>query len=147
MNASQTEIIAEYMIQLDGSIKIDSSINDTVSQSVGQKIPEFITENRSYTIIRDCNETFWIYKPVRKPIKRDNKLLTAATLPVLLNLNPQSLYYKSEEFKDMMNQLDVDIYFISESWDREHEPLQSIIGMEGYIIFKNVLQRRRLPGH
>ena len=47
----------------------------------------------------------------KKTIKRDDKLLTAATVPVLVNLNPRSPYNTSEEFKDMMKQLDVDICF------------------------------------
>ena len=75
-------------------------------------------------------------------IKRQcKKVVTATQLPVVVNLNPRSIYNKKEEFRTMMDQMDVDLCCISESWDRDNRGLEHIIQMEGYQIVKNVLQR------
>ena len=46
---------------------------------------------------------------------KSKKVFTATQLPVIVNLNPRSVYNKKKEFKDMMEQLDVDICCMSES--------------------------------
>jgi exonuclease III len=88
-------------------------------------------------------------KPCVSPQKTANRVIrfqckkvyTATQLPVIVNLNPRSVYNKKKEFKDMMNQLDVDICCMSESWDRKDKGLEKFIQMDGYQIVKNVLQR------
>ena len=76
------------------------------------------------------------------PVKYQSKKVFSATqLPVVVNLNPRSVYNKKKEFIDMMEQLDVDICCMSESWDRQKNGLENAIKMEGYQIVKNVLQR------
>ena len=69
------------------------------------------------------------------------KVLTASKLPVVVNLNPRSIYNKKEEFKIMMEQLDVDICFMSESWDREKTGLEEVIRMDNHQIIRNIVQR------
>ena len=76
----------------------------------------------------------------------DKKVLTATQLPKVVNLNTRSVYNKKEEFKTMMEQLDVDLCCMSESWDRQNMNLEDILHMEGYQIVKNVLQRRGRGG-
>ena len=77
----------------------------------------------------------------------DKKVLTATQLPKVVNLNTRSVYNKKEEFKTMMEQLDVDLCCMSESWDRQNMNLEDILHMEGYQIVKNVLQRRGKNQH
>jgi hypothetical protein len=84
--------------------------------------------------------------PRRTTIRRSNRILEASNLPNILVLNPRSIYNKCEEFKTMMEQMDVDICCISESWDRDNLPLEDIIQMEGYKVIKNVVQRNRKGG-
>ena len=79
-------------------------------------------------------------------IKRSNKLLTAVQVPVVVNLNPRSIYNKADEFKTMMEQLEVGVCFMSESWDRDEFGLEEIIQIDGYKIIKNVLQRKGKGG-
>ena len=62
-------------------------------------------------------------------------------LPVIANLNPRSIYNKREEFKIMMEQLDISLCFISESWDRDNLGLEEVLQMDGFRVIKNVLQR------
>ena len=73
--------------------------------------------------------------------QKSKKVLTASQLPVVVNLNPRSIYNKKNEYRTMMEQLEVDCCFISESWDRDNNSLEQIISMEGYQIVKNVMQR------
>ena len=78
--------------------------------------------------------------PVLKRIRRDNKVLQALELPVVLNLNPRSIYNKVDDFKLIIEQYQVDVAFISESWERDDLTLQDIIQIEHYkFISKNVL--------
>ena len=67
-------------------------------------------------------------------------------MPVVVNLNPRSIYIKAEEFKIMMEQLDVSLCFMSESWDRDNLGLEEVINMDGFRIIKNVLQRKGKGG-
>ena len=98
-------------------------------------IPVIIT-NRQPTLPQ-CERV-----PTRVIINHQSKkLLTATQLPIVINLNPRSVYNKQNEFKTMMEQLDVDVCCISESWDRDNMGLEQVIQMEGYQIVKNVLQR------
>ena len=64
----------------------------------------------------------------------------------MLVLNPRSIYNKADEFRTMIEQMEVDICFILESWDRDNLPLENIIQMEGYRIIKNVVQRKKKGG-
>ena len=73
--------------------------------------------------------------------QKSKKVLTASQLPVVVNLNPRSIYNKKNEYRTMMEQLEVDCCFISKSWDRDNNSLEQIISMEGYQIVKNVMQR------
>jgi len=60
-------------------------------------------------------------------VKRNNKLFEAINLPKVLNCNPQSLYNKKEEFIALMEQKEIDIAFISESWERNNWPLSELL--------------------
>ena len=79
-------------------------------------------------------------------MRRNNKLLTAVQLPVVVNLNPSSIYNKRDEFRTMMEQLNVGCCFISESWDRDSLGLEEVIAMDNYRVIKNVLQRNGKGG-
>ena len=67
-------------------------------------------------------------------------------LPVIANLNPRNIYNKADEFKTMIDQLDISLCFMSESWDRDYLGLENVIKMDGFRIIKNVLQRRGKGG-
>ena len=72
-----------------------------------------------------------------KTIKRSNKLIQALQLPVIANLNPRSVYNKVDEFHAFVEQEEIDILFMSESWERENLQLNQIIHMENHtVIFK-----------
>ena len=91
-------------------------------------------------------------KPIKKgmnnlvTIKRSNKLLEASSLPVVVNLNPRSLYNKQEEFRTMIEQTEAGVCCVSETWDRSHVSggslISDLIQIDGYRWIKNVLQRK-----
>ena len=122
--------------QVDGNV---SFLNSTVCSVIHEKIPVIITNRISKQ------------KPQKrissnKVIRRSNRLLAAVHLPVVVNLNPRSIYNKVEEFKIMMSQLDCSLCFLSESWDRNNLGLDEIIQIENYKIIKNVSQRKGKGG-
>ena len=119
--------------QFDGNISV-SSIDSCEDET--NIIPVIISSVRQPKL----NQTRG--PPSNKVIKYNSKkVLTASKLPVVVNLNPRSVYNKKEEFKTMMEQLDVDICFMSESWDREEAGLEKVIRMDDHQVIKNVVQR------
>ena len=119
-------------------MSFDSSILDT-SFTLGNPIPTVIN-NRPQKINPHRRKSTLI------TIKRSNKLLTAVQMPVVVNLNPRSLYNKSNEFKTMINQLDCSLCFISESWESESKSLEDLINMENFRVVTNVVQRNNRGG-
>ena len=81
-----------------------------------------------------------------KTIKRSNKVFEALALPTLSNLNPRSLYNKINEFQEFVLSEDVDIVFLSETWERENKTLSEIINLEDYVVISNVYQRDGVGG-
>ena len=63
-----------------------------------------------------------------------------------MNLNPRSVYNKVNEFHGLVKELEVDVLFISESWERENKPLDQIINLENYQVISNVHQRKGKGG-
>ena len=62
-------------------------------------------------------------------------------LPVIMNINPRSIYNKTEEFCLLLDQYEADLICMSESWDREDFPLEQLLDLENFRIIKNVKQR------
>ena len=82
-----------------------------------------------------------------KIITRSNKLVEALFLPSIINCNPQSLYNKVEEFKTLVNQMEIDLSFLSEKWEREELSVSTVLGeMEGFTVVSNVHQCRSKGG-
>ena len=79
-------------------------------------------------------------------IKRSNKPFHALNLPVIANINPRSVYNKIQEFHSFVEEEQVDIVFMSESWEREDQTLKDIIKLENYEIISNVFQRKGKGG-
>ena len=52
-------------------------------------------------------------------MKRSNKPLQALNLPVIANINPRSVYNKVKEFHTFVREEEIDVVFMSESWERE----------------------------
>ena len=80
-------------------------------------------------------------KCYNKRVKRSNKVLEALDLPSVLNLNPRSVYNKVDEFHSLVQELQVDLLFMSESWERENKTLDKIIKLDNYQVISNVHQR------
>ena len=70
----------------------------------------------------------------------------AFDLPRVLNLNPRSIYNKSEEFCTFVKEEAVDITCMSESWEREELTLDELIELDDVEIISNVHQRRGKGG-
>ena len=78
---------------------------------------------------------------VRKTVRRNNIFLQAVGLPTVMNLNPRSIYNKSEEFQLLLDQYDVDVVCMSESWERDSLSLGQLLKLDNYQIFSNPKQR------
>ena len=85
---------------------------------------------------------------VKNVVSKTNssKLVQALSLPTLCNINPRSIYNKIDEFHEFVKEEEVDVIFISESWEREHLPLDKIIHLEDFVTISNVSQRREIGG-
>ena len=81
-----------------------------------------------------------------KTIPRSNKLIAALQLPVILNLNPRSLYNKLQNFKEYVSENNVDVVCVSESWEREEETIESILNDDELSVISNPFQRKGRGG-
>ena len=54
-------------------------------------------------------------------VKKSNNVFQALNLPTVINLNPRSVYNKINEFHTLVQEEDIDIVFMSESWERENK--------------------------
>ena len=81
-----------------------------------------------------------------KVLKRSNNLVQALSLPTLSNINPRSVYNKIDEFHTFVKEEDVDVIFMSESWEREDLTLAQIVKLEDHTVISNVYQRKGKGG-
>ena len=79
-------------------------------------------------------------------VKNSAKFQQALSLPILCNMNPRSVYNKIDEFHEFVKEEEVDVVFLSESWEREHLPLDQIINIEDFVVISNVSQRKEVGG-
>ena len=59
----------------------------------------------------------------------------------MLNINPRSIYNKSEDFERFVKENEVDTICMSETWQRESLSLEELLKLENYEIVSNVAQR------
>ena len=67
--------------------------------------------------------------------------MQALSLPIICNMNPRSVYNKVEEFHAFVEEEEVDLLLMSESWERDNLTLEQIIRLENHTIISNVSQR------
>jgi len=81
-------------------------------------------------------------------IKPSNKIFEATKLPSVLNINPRSIYNKIEEFKIFVEEHDIDLVCLSESWERnkDGENLNDIINIDDMKVISNPYQRQATGG-
>ena len=79
--------------------------------------------------------------PIRKTIRRNNIILQSMDLPVIMNINPRSIYNKTDEFSLLLDQYQADVITMSESWERDNLPLDELLNLDNYKILSNVKQR------
>ena len=62
------------------------------------------------------------------------------------NINPRSIYSKISEFQNFVENSDIYVIFLSETWERENKLLQKIINLDDYQVISNVFQRKERGG-
>ena len=106
------------------------------SESESNSIPVQITIDRTAQPLPAARE-----KPVRVTIKRNNLIIKSINLPVIMNINPRSIYNKSEEFSLLLEQYGADVICMSESFERENQSLEQLLDLEDYEIISMVKKR------
>ena len=81
-----------------------------------------------------------------KTIKKNDKITHALNLPTICNLNPRSIYNKKNEFETLVEQEDLHLIFMSESWERKNMTLDQAIHLENHTVISNVHQRAGIGG-
>ena len=77
---------------------------------------------------------------------KHNRISQASILPIICNINPRSIYNKVDELKTFVEQENVDVVFLSESWERENFLLNELIEMEDFKVISNFSQRKCVGG-
>ena len=121
------------LCQLDGNISLEST-------TVGEPIKVHISDRQKTSQPQER------LPPVRKTLLRHSMISQSMALPTIMNLNPRSIYNKTEDFKLLIDQYDFDCIFMSESWEREKFSLKELLCLENYEIVMNVHQREARGG-
>ena len=66
-------------------------------------------------------------------------------IPVILNVNPRSLFNKQENFKTYVKEKQVEIVCVSESWETEEHRIEKIFN-DDYAVISNPFVRRGRGG-
>ena len=72
---------------------------------------------------------------------KNDKTYQATKLPSVMNVNPRSVYNKLEDFHTLVEVEEIDCVFMSESWERPNQPLESIIQLPDHTVVSNPHQR------
>ena len=124
------------IFQVDGNVSLNNSVQSISSVIKGCSIPVHISNFRSeYPNLQPKRA------PVRKTIVRNNLLLQSMELPVVMNINPRSIYNKTEEFQLLLDQYQAEVICMSESWERSNLPLDKLLKLDNFKIISNVKQR------
>ena len=68
-------------------------------------------------------------------------MIETLNLPIVIIVNPRSIYNKCEEFHKFVKEETVDCIFMSESWERPEKPLKEIINLPNHTVISNPHQR------
>ena len=61
-------------------------------------------------------------------------------------MNPRSIYNKIDEFRTLVEQEELDVIFISGSWERENLSLKELVQLPNFEVISNWYQRRGMGG-
>ena len=64
-------------------------------------------------------------------------------MPKVLNINPRSVYNKSENLKTFIKEHEIDVVCISESWEREDQRLDAVLDIDNFTVISNPFVRKR----
>ena len=103
-------------------------------------------ETRGAERLARLNENMMKENNTKNKAKAINRFEQALNLPVLCNINPRSIYNKSKEFHTLVKEEQLDVVFISESWERDYMPLDQLIKLEDHTVISNVSQRAGVGG-
>ena len=130
-------------LQSSVSIPVHIPANKSQAMRTPAFIPVHVSANRSQvcrsSVLPDRG------KPVRVTVRRNNLVIQAISLPVVMVINPRSIYKKSEEFSLLLEQYSADVICMSESFERENKPLQELLQLEKYEII-SMVKRREFKG-
>ena len=133
---------SESVVCYEGN-PVPANVSTNSGQVLGDHIPVHISANRR-AVFRS-SESIDRGKPVRVTVRRNNRFMQAVSLPVVLNINPRSIYNKKEEFSLLLEQYSADVICISESFERESLPLHQVLELENYEII-SMIKRREFKG-
>ena len=121
------------LIQLDGNNSLlDSSLETTTNAA----IPVHITP--AYQRVKSESEK---RSKCLVSIRRNNLLIESIKLPIIMNINPRSVYNKTDDFKLLLDQYEADIVCMSESWERDNYSLEDLLQLDTYTIVTNEVHR------
>ena len=135
------------ILQLDG---IDCSANSFVSSS-----DESTEDDSSDMTIYSTDDEIdpdsdpICISPALKPNKRKEKVLKASSLPLIALMNARSLYNKAGNLKKFMTELGIEAAIVSETWEREDQPLDKLLDLRNYKIHshrRTKVKANRQPG-
>ena len=75
-----------------------------------------------------------------------SKVFQALSLPSLSNINARSVYNKLDELHTFINEEEIDVIFLSETWERESLNLETFIELGSHKVYSSPYQRKGKGG-
>ena len=72
--------------------------------------------------------------------------IRALSLPKRANINPRSLYNSINEFQTYVTEEDINVAFVSETWERGNKNLPDLITLTNHTVISNIFQRKCVGG-
>ena len=106
--------LCTHIDQLDGNVSLNSSFCDSDNDATVHNI----TVQTGYRPHRNPQLSCTRLPPVRRTVRRDNKVLQAVSLPKLSNYNMRSFLPKIENFGIDMHDRNCSLSFLTEVWEK-----------------------------
>ena len=136
------------LVQVDGNISVNSELSSDANDD-SDDTTEYDTEDEAFHEVTPLN----LHPALGQKVTQGQPLIfdidqeagSSSTLPLCLLLNSRSIYNKSDNLNEMLNQIGPDLCLVSETFERERKRIKSVLKGN---IFKSIsyYRKNRAPG-
>ena len=138
-NVNTSSSFLSNIVQVDGmdTVDVTSSSKDDSSDADISNVTDYASQDEI-----DPDTTPIKFPPAENMNHRKKKIVKASSLPLVAVLNARSAYNKSENLKNFLNELGIEVAMILETWEREELSLENLLQLPIYKLLCICLQKK-----